>query len=617
MATPNWDELSVSPPDAQNQASESTAPDWSSLSTKPPEGKAEVPNWDDLQTKPLKDEKYSTAGQQALTALEGAGQGLAGPLATAAELGLSKLGVPGLSAEDIAGRKEANPWEHGIAEGATMAGSMMTGVGEAGLLAKGAAKLLPEALPIFGKLGSKVLGGAVQAMAMQSGDEMTKAMLGQGDPEAPVSAAIAHIGAAGLFGGTAAGVFNVVGKGASKGLQAIENAKLGDKANAWRSGLGMASELHQMGIPESEAEDVITRTMNHIEGFDYKKIKPGVDLYYKGIKAAVDAPTDFIANAAGNAVGLPQGVGFILSQKYLTPFVEKLVNRPLVGASKLIMPTVLNALEKGETKGIYNAMNHATSISKGVAKINHGVESLFKGAGMTAIEDATDKQKKVISDYVDKGGTAQELQTETQPQGFAKGGEVQAPAEDHFGKLYPEQSMLMNAAKGRVSSYLSSMKPQPNPNKLTYDKAPSTDISDRSYDNALNLAAAPLTVLKHIKNGTLQAEHMRHMNAMYPEVTKHLQQKLTAKIIQAKMDEEQPSYKTRMAMSLFLGSALDSTMTPAGIQAAQATYIPNQTLKMPGSPQGKTKKGTSNLGKSNKQYNTADQAAESDRSARD
>src|ERR1019366_5705689 len=73
--------------------------------------------------------KYSSTGQQIGAGLEGVAQGVAGPLATLAEQGLSKLGVPGLTDEDIAGRQEANPITHGLGEAAGLIGGTLTGTG--------------------------------------------------------------------------------------------------------------------------------------------------------------------------------------------------------------------------------------------------------------------------------------------------------------------------------------------------------------------------------------------------------------------------------------------------------------------------------------------------------
>ncbi len=99
---------------------------------------------------------------------------------------------------------------------------MLYGVGEAGLIAKGASKIVPKSIPmlgeVFGKIGSAALTSAVEGMALQTSDEITRSMLGQGDPEAPVSSALAHIGAAGLLTAVTGGMFNAAGQSAKSGL---------------------------------------------------------------------------------------------------------------------------------------------------------------------------------------------------------------------------------------------------------------------------------------------------------------------------------------------------------------------------------------------------------------
>ena len=122
-----------------------------------------------------------------------------------------------------------------------------------------------------------------------------------------------------------------------------------------------------------------------------------------------------------------------------------------------------------------------------------------------------------------------------------------------------------------------------------------------------------MAIMDDVRTGALSAEKMKHFTQMYPELHQQLSKKITERATSAQLDEEKPPYKTSMAMSMFLGSALDSTMTPAGIQAAQATYI----KPAPPQQQGKTKRGTSTLGKSNSSYRTPNQTAEADQSKRD
>jgi len=145
-----------------------------------------------------KEEKYGTFGQQAITALEGAGSALTFGLSTAAERGL------GVNPEDIQARREVNPMAHGAGELAGIGLGMLTGTGEAAALeaaGKGVAKLagavLPEAMAI-GKIGSTAAKLATENALFQAGDETSKMFAG--DPHQSVGTAMADIGLSGLLG---------------------------------------------------------------------------------------------------------------------------------------------------------------------------------------------------------------------------------------------------------------------------------------------------------------------------------------------------------------------------------------------------------------------------------
>jgi hypothetical protein len=122
--------------------------------------------------------------------------------------------------------------------------------------------------------------------------------------------------------------------------------------------------------------------------------------------------------------------------------------------------------------------------------------------------------------------------------------------------------------------------------------------------------------MNHIKNGTLQPEHMTHMNSMYPELTSYLQKQLTQRIMNSQLDNESLPGKTQRSLSMFLGAPMASNLTPQSITAAQMAFAPKQTPQQ-SQQQAKTKKGTSNLGKSNKEYKTVSQSAEADRGSRE
>ncbi len=180
------------------------------------------------------DEKYGGTGQQVITGLEGAAQGLAGPLATWGE---KKLGV---DPQDIRGRAAANPWTHGISEAAGFGAGMYFGTGEAALLAKaseGVAGLagLGEAASLGGKLAKGALTAGTEMGLFQAGDETSKYLLD--DPNQTVGSALTNVGLSTLLGGVTGPAFSGLGMAAGKILDTPELKNFMDrlafrKANA-------------------------------------------------------------------------------------------------------------------------------------------------------------------------------------------------------------------------------------------------------------------------------------------------------------------------------------------------------------------------------------------------
>lgn len=163
-----------------------------------PQGSGDI-EWDD--------DKYGTGEQQAKAGVEGFSQGIFGPIAPAVETGLG-IAKP----EDILGRQNANPWTHGIGQGAGLVASSAAGYGLApllGLAGKGAAAAtglgeLAANAPLIAKVGSAAVSQAAEMAVLQGGDEVSKMILQ--DPDTTAQSAIANVGLAGALGG-AGGAF--------------------------------------------------------------------------------------------------------------------------------------------------------------------------------------------------------------------------------------------------------------------------------------------------------------------------------------------------------------------------------------------------------------------------
>lgn len=144
--------------------------------------------------------QYGTGTQQAIAGAEAVGKGLAGPLATGAEVAL------GVSPEDIRGREEANPITHVAGEVA----GLVSPIGQGALLAKIGSK---AALPIVSKgvlagISRNAVKLAAENALFQGGDEVSKMILQ--DPNQSVQTAVTNVGLAAILGGAVGGAFGTV-----------------------------------------------------------------------------------------------------------------------------------------------------------------------------------------------------------------------------------------------------------------------------------------------------------------------------------------------------------------------------------------------------------------------
>ena len=584
------------------------------------------------------DSETSTLG----AGLEGVAKGVAGPLATGAELALSAAGVPNLSAKDQAKREAEHAEVHQMGEVMGLLGSMFSGTGEAALALK-AGELGAKA---FGKLaikagvehpqwarqlGSAAVKGFIDNSLIEGGDEISKAMLGKGDPEAPVSAALAHMGAAGLLGTLVSTPFEIGSMAGTKALKMAADAKLQTKAENLLQGMGIGAAARKANVPEEKLEDWVTnRLRSSGSELDYKDVKPGIDALTaglsKGVEKATRAGTEATGSAIGGAIG---GWGGVALGNAAARAVEGKISRLVEQAanSPLATKAVAKALSEGNISKLQNVAQYAGKVARGENIMGRGVRHLFDSTHQLpsqAVSSFVDQNARdKLEEFIDQGGLNQQIQNQTnidngqkieEPQKFAEGGMAEQPLQnnnDHFGGALPEQLQGLLAAKTRIAGYLGQLKPNKNLPQLPFDAKHNDPTIQKSYNRALDIANKPLSILGHIAEGTLVPEHLQHFNAMYPELKNQLAKKMTDEMVkrQSKKDSKLPPAHVRLGMAQFLGTPLDSTMTPASIQAIQSTYT---AQKAPPSPpeKGRNKKDTSTLSKLPGSYQTPDQNRE-------
>lgn len=526
-------------------------------------------------------------GTGVLAGIEGAARGATAGLSDALAVGMRKgataVGVPdeylhyvAPSPESLESHKEENPTVSGVSE---IAGNL-------GLMGR---------LPM---IGSKAVGTMIQMAGIGAGDEISKAMLGQGDPASAVAAHIAGNAALGLVGGK---LFGSVEKLGSKPLSALEDAKMGTKLKSFLTGFGHASLL--------PGEEVALKESALLP----EEIKALQDSAFKHGQQAHSKIASILSKGAGaNVAGVAAAHGAPSSLVYpIYEGIQKIINKPLSNASqKYLAPAVLKMLESGHLDKISTVLDHSQAITRGANAMGRGVEGLFKAGGNKAIDLIhSEKDREKLKEYMEDGGIGPQIQDaqQDQTQGYARGGDVQPNngPENHIAKIWPEQNILLNSAKARVSGYLNSVRPQKNMSKPIYQEDRKDPQKERDYHEALDLANSPLKVLNKIKEGALLPKHVSALKAMYPELHSELAKRITQRMNEGILKEEpKPSHKMRQALSLFLGSNLDSSLSQPNMMAAQMVFAQQKAQR------GQAPNTKAPLGKSAKAAQTPGQARE-------
>lgn len=495
----------------------------------------------------------------------------------------------------------------------------------AGLSAPGAlASKIPgvdklEKLGAWGAAGANALKGAVEAGLFQTADEVTQWAQGKGDPQDPVGAALAHVGVAfalGLGAGAA-------GSAAQIGLRKLADESIGAKAKSFLAGLGSAAE----GVGETGAADFSEGTSKTVSGSTTTSTKWDGDkgAFEKGKKAFARLVTAIGLIKHEEAIRAAHrgydegGIEGAIKSFVKTELVGHLAGAGLKLASrKMFVPLATKMLTSGKFVGTADALEHISHAAAGSEAINQSIDYALKGgARAAAAKFGRWQNAEALDKDLQENNVQEQLQQEMynqaqSPQGFAHGGEVKGPS-DKPGILqqqsgiathYPEQNVLLAAAKGRVSNYLTSLRPSEHRPKLAFDEPADGTEQRRTYHKALAVAANPLGILDEIRQGTLDPAHVAHFKSMYPETDQLLQKRLATKLTEIQVAGEKPSYKTRQGLSLLMGANLSGEVAQPNLAAAQAVFVPKQQSQQSPAPQSKT----SSLTKSGAQASTPDQA---------
>lgn len=255
-------------------------------------------------------------------------------------------------------------------------------------------------------------------------------------------------------------------------------------------------------------------------------------------------------------------------------------------ASKIASLRAASSQAKPDGNAFKTMLDYISSSARGDNSIGKGIKAIFSGGSlMPALSIESANKKKESLDKL-------ALKLQEDPSALMNVG-------GNLGHYLPEHQMEVAKMSSQAINYINSIRPSLiKMGPLDKDIEPSK-VEKESFDNALSMAVNPTLILGKVKNGTISGDDMKHFQGLYPDLLENMRGKVMNEITNQVSSGVDIPYQTKMGLSLFLGQALDSTMTPQGIMAAQPQGVvnPSQQIENNMQSQAKGPHSMKNIGK--------------------
>jgi hypothetical protein len=148
----------------------------------------------------------------------------------------------------------------------------------------------------------------------------------------------------------------------------------------------------------------------------------------------------------------------------------------------------------------------------------------------------------------------------------------------HLNSMAPSIGSAFQSGVGRAVSFLASKVPVTAKQAPLDSTLPVAQVEIDKFNRYARIVEDPMAALHHVKNGTLLPQDVETLSVVHPAVYNQMKETLMEKLTDKmnKSDAHEIPYKTRIALSMFMGQNLDSTLSPQAIQSSQAAMSPPQ-----------------------------------------
>lgn len=337
-------------------------------------------------------------------------------------------------------------------------------------------------------------------------------------------------------------------------------------------------------------ESPLTESPMQAANASLETISPGAKLADAFVKKGIGK---LVGGAVGGTLGSYVGhtvLGALIGEHTLSPFFDSVL-------PALIKPLLGN---KASAAGLKEAAQYGINVAKGESSLEQAAKNVFKaskevGTG-SAVKDITESNVKRL----DKMLKAAQVDPSQLMQGNSK-------LDDYL----PGHSTAVAFTTGKAVEYLNSLRPNET-KQAPLDASPKANsIAKAKYVRALSIAENPLSILQHVKEGTILPSDLTTLDTIYPQLRAKFAKSLEEHMIAHVTKGGQVPLSQAQGLSLLAGHPLNSTVMPFNIISNQGVYLPSGNPQQSNGGPSRGSKGQSNaLAKLPSMYNTPGQARE-------
>ncbi len=283
-----------------------------------------------------------------------------------------------------------------------------------------------------------------------------------------------------------------------------------------------------------------------------------------GTAKTLDSLWKHVPAGIGGMIGMMTGHNPVIAA--LMGQVGSYLGKEVPDAAKLSMLKFMGSNSPTSAAGFAAATKFADNMLKGSKAVTNAAEMVFKGGTMAGTEGLS-KQREKLQEHLDTAAT--------DPTHLLK-------SAGDIGHYMPEHASMLTQSASRATQYLATLKPNDAKQSPLDAKPTISKAAQATYNRALDIANKPLIVMDALKHGTMTSKDVQHLAAMYPALTRQLQEKLGQEMMDAVSAGREIPYKVKLGLSIFMSQPLDSSMSQPAIAASQPMAVmPPQAAKPP------------------------------------